>query len=186
MFEKFTASAREVVRGAVACADRTGSGTVGEEELLLALLDREGTPAAGALAALGVTARRAAVTEALAQARRRGDPPSEVSADTVALAGLGIDVEEIVSRVEAEHGVGALARPKARGRFGRRPFSREAKSVLERSLRIALGRGEKHIGDEHLLLALTTGTGVATAVLADHGVTRAEVERVLAEPSRAA
>ncbi|MGI5470842.1 Clp protease N-terminal domain-containing protein [Streptomyces sp. CA-132043] len=183
MFEKFTVSAREVVRGAVACADRTGSGTVGEEELLLALLEREGTPAAGALAALGASARRAAVTEALAQARRRGGLSP---ADTAALAGLGIDVEEIVSRVEAEHGAGALARPRARARFGRRPFSREARSVLERSLRIALGRGEKHIGDEHLLLALTTGTGVATAVLAEHGVTRGEVERVLAERSRAA
>ncbi|MFI9026888.1 Clp protease N-terminal domain-containing protein [Streptomyces sp. NPDC053560] len=183
MFEKFTVSAREVVRGAVACADRTGGGTVGEEELLLALLEREGTPAAGALTALGASARRAAVTEALAQARRRGGLSP---ADTEALAGLGIDVEEIVSRVEAEHGPGALARTTARGRFGRRPFSREAKSVLERSLRIALGRGEKHIGDEHLLLALTTGTGVATAVLAEYGVTRGEVERVLAERSRAA
>ncbi|POX41146.1 peptidase [Streptomyces sp. Ru73] len=183
MFEKFTASAREVVRGAVTHADRTGSGTVGEEELLLALLDREGTPAAGALAALGVPDRRATVTEALDRARRSGGLSP---ADTTALAELGIDVEEIVSRVEAAHGTGALAAQRARGRFGRRPFSREAKGVLERSLRIALGRGEKHIGDEHLLLALTTGAGVATAVLADHGVTRAEVERVLAEQTHAA
>ncbi|MER7400406.1 Clp protease N-terminal domain-containing protein [Streptomyces sp. NPDC000151] len=183
MFEKFTVSAREVVRGAVARTERTGSGTVGEEELLLTLLDREGTVAAGALAALGVPARRAALEEALAQARRRGGLSP---ADTEALAGLGIDVGEIVARVEAEHGVGALAHPRQQGRFGRRPFSREAKGVLERSLRIALGRGEKHIGDEHLLLALTTGTGVATGVLADHGVTHAEVERVLAERARAA
>ncbi|WP_030620928.1 Clp protease N-terminal domain-containing protein [Streptomyces sclerotialus] len=145
MFETFTASAREVVRGAAARADLTGSGTVGEEELLLTLLDQEGTAAAEALAALGVPARRAALEEALAQAE-----------------------------------------PRARGRLGRRPFTREAKGVLERSLRIALGRGEQHIGDEHLLLALTTGAGVATAVLADHGVTRAGVERVLAEPPRAA
>ncbi|MGO4753133.1 peptidase, partial [Streptomyces sp. 2MCAF27] len=57
MFERFTTSARQVVKGAVEYADGmgggAGSGTVGEAELLLALLDRTGTPAADVLAALG-------------------------------------------------------------------------------------------------------------------------------------
>ncbi|MFE7609959.1 Clp protease N-terminal domain-containing protein [Streptomyces celluloflavus] len=179
MFEKFTQDARAVVRGAVAHADRTGAAAAGEPELLLALLDRTDSPAAAALGALGVHERRQSVVDALAAVRRRGGVSS---ADAAALAGLGIDVEEIVARVEREHGVGALAaaEPAGRRKRVRGAFTAEAKSVLERSLRIALGRGDRHIGDEHLLIALTAGTGPAAAVLADHGVTHDAVLRVLA------
>ncbi|MFE1929940.1 Clp protease N-terminal domain-containing protein [Streptomyces sp. NPDC059474] len=252
MFERFTTSAREVVRGAVRHAEDTGAETVGEAELLLALLDRtggdstggnrtggsgadssrtedgggrkedggdrkggarargdrKGSPAAEVLTALGAHGRRASIERALAEVRRRG---GITGADVEALAGLGIDVDEIVARVEEAHGVGALAtagftpdstpesapdsapgptpesatgaasaRAPRRGRRPlRRPFSREAKSVLERSLRIALARGDKYIGDEHLLLALTARPGVAAHVLADHDVTYIQVERAL-------
>lgn len=106
MFEKFTAEARAVVRGAVQQADRTGSGTVGEPELLVALLDRTDSPAAGALAALGVHERRESVADALAAVRRRGGVST---ADAEALAGLGIDIDAVVARVEEAHGEGALA-----------------------------------------------------------------------------
>ncbi|MFJ9405858.1 Clp protease N-terminal domain-containing protein [Streptomyces sp. NPDC101393] len=180
MFEKFTADARAVVTAAATHADRTGSGTVGEPELLLALLDRTDSAAATALGALGIRERRDSVVSALDAARRRGGIST---ADVTALAGLGIDVEEIVARVEQEHGVGALAPggPARRGKKLRRPFTAEAKSVVERSLRIAVGRGDRRIGDEHLLLALTARPGPAATVLADHGVTYAEVVRVLGE-----
>ncbi len=241
MFERFTTSAREVVRGAVRHAEDTGADTVGEAELLLALLDRtggdstggnrtggsgadsnrtedgggrkggararsdrKGSLAAEVLTALGAQGRRASIERALAEVRRRG---GITGADAEALAGLGIDVDEIVARVEEAHGVGALATagftpdsapgstsgptpesapgaaPVRAPRHGRRPlrrpFSREAKSVLERSLRIALARGDKYIGDEHLLLALTARPGVAAHVLADHDVTYIQVERAL-------
>ncbi|ASR00159.1 hypothetical protein CGL27_17240 [Streptomyces sp. 11-1-2] len=159
--------------------------------------DRKGSPAAEVLTALGAHGRRASIERALAEVRRRG---GITGADVEALAGLGIDVDEIVARVEEAHGVGALAtagstpdstpdsapgsasaRAPRRGRRPlRRPFSRETKSVLERSLRIALARGDKHIGDEHLLLALTARPGVAAHVLADHDVTYIQVERALA------
>ncbi|MBU3869867.1 peptidase [Streptomyces sp. 4503] len=154
--------------------------------------DRKGSPAAEVLTALGAHGRRASIERALAEVRRRG---GITGADVEALAGLGIDVDEIVARVEEAHGVGALAtagsttdsapgaasaRAPRRGRRPlRRPFSREAKSVLERSLRIALARGDKYIGDEHLLLALTASPGVAAHVLADHDVTYIQVERAL-------
>jgi ATP-dependent Clp protease ATP-binding subunit ClpA len=59
------------------------------------------------------------------------------------------------------------------------PFSREAKDVLVKSLRIATARRDRRIGDEHILLALTAGPGVVAEVLADHGVTHAGVDRVL-------
>ncbi|SPF05883.1 Clp protease N-terminal domain-containing protein [Streptomyces sp. MA5143a] len=64
-------------------------------------------------------------------------------------------------------------------RSGHRPFTRDAKEVLTRSLRIAQAHSDRHIGDEHMLLALTTRPGVPAEVLADHGVTYESLERVL-------
>ncbi|MFH8348144.1 Clp protease N-terminal domain-containing protein [Streptomyces sp. NPDC018045] len=186
MFERFTVSARNVVRGATAYAVRPGPGTVGEGELLLALLDGQESPGAEALAALGVRERRASVQRSLDEARRRG---GLTATDAEALAGLGIDVTEIVDRVERAHGAGALdaasVPPARRGRSLRGPFSPEAKSVVERSLRVALGRGDKYIGDEHLLLAMVAKPGLAASVLAEHGVTHADVVRVLGERAAA-
>ncbi|MFH9860266.1 Clp protease N-terminal domain-containing protein [Streptomyces sp. NPDC017202] len=189
MFERFTKDAREVVRGAVALCRNAGGGTVGPEHLLLALLDREASRGSFALAALGLPAEgREPVREALDEARRRAGLSR---ADADALAGLGIDVSEIVSRVEEVHGVGAMSgdrrdtgRRTGRSGLGRpgsgRPgFGREAKSVLEESLRIALAHRDRHIGDEHLLLALTARPGPPAEVLADHGVTHVSLTRVL-------
>ncbi|MDT0462647.1 Clp protease N-terminal domain-containing protein [Streptomyces gibsoniae] len=178
MFERFTKDARAVVTGAVGYCERTGEQHVDEAHLLLALLDREGSRASFALASLGLTGRRDAVARDLAEARRRGGLSR---ADADALAGLGIDLTEIVSRIEEAHGEGALAASRRGGvrRTGRRPFTRGAKDLLTRSLRTALAHGDRHIGDEHLLLALTVRPGVASEVLADHGVTYTAVERVL-------
>ncbi|MEV6670050.1 Clp protease N-terminal domain-containing protein [Streptomyces sp. NPDC051162] len=177
MFERFTSSARDVVKGAVGHSERTGAEAVTEEDLLLSLLDSAGTTASSALSALGVDRRR--VERALGEARRHGGISR---ADAEALAGLGIDVAEIVARVEDTHGPGALAtrrRPRRRRPAGHRPFTREAEAVLERSLRAALARDERHIGDEHILLALATGPGVAADVLTECGASRSAVERVL-------
>ncbi|MET9788426.1 Clp protease N-terminal domain-containing protein [Streptomyces canus] len=178
MFERFTKDARAVVMGAVEHAERAGAGSVDTEHLLLALLDREGSRASFALAALGLAERGGAVREALAEARRRAGLSQ---ADAEALAGLGIDVSEIVARVEEVHGVGAMsADRKDKGWWSaRRSFGRGAKEILEKALRIAVARRDRHIGDEHILLALTIRPGVAGEVLADHGVTYESVVRVL-------
>ncbi|MFF3058832.1 Clp protease N-terminal domain-containing protein [Streptomyces sp. NPDC057909] len=179
MFERFTADARAVVTGAVDQARRAGSRSVTEEHMLLALLDRPGGGRASfAATALGLTGRRASVEAALADAARRG---GLTKADTDALAGIGIDVTEIVARIEGAHGEGALAgdRKDRRGRSGRPPFSRGAKTVLEKSLRIALGRGDRFIGQEHILLAFTVIPGVVADVLAEHGATYGTVTRAL-------
>ncbi|WP_199551248.1 Clp protease N-terminal domain-containing protein [Streptomyces sp. N35] len=179
MFERFTEGARGVVEGAVAHAERGGAAEVEPGHLLLALLDARGTKGAFALSALGV--RPEAVVSGLEEARRRGGVSA---ADAEALAGLGIDVGAIVSRVEEAHGEGALAHGRPRGRrlwagSGHRPFTREAKSVLEQSLRVALARKEKSIGDEHLLLAMAARPGVVRDVLTGCGVTFDALERVL-------
>ncbi|MFF8098313.1 Clp protease N-terminal domain-containing protein [Streptomyces sp. NPDC014986] len=178
MFERFTKDARAVVKGAVEQAEGMGAGRVGAEHLLLALLDREAGRASFALAALGLGGRRDAVRAALGRARRRG---GLTQAETDALAGLGIDVPGIVARVEEVHGAGALSGDRRGGgrRSGHRPFEREAKDLLTGALRAATARRDRHIGDEHILLALTARPGVPAEVLADHGVTYESVTRVL-------
>ncbi|MET8077103.1 Clp protease N-terminal domain-containing protein [Streptomyces sp. NPDC005303] len=178
MFERFTKDARAVVVGAVEHAERAGAGPVDAEHLLLALLDREAGRASFALAALGLAEHGNAVREALGEARRRAGLSQ---ADAEALAGLGIDVSEIVARVEEVHGVGAMSgdRKDKGARSGRRSFGQGAKEILEKALRIAVARRDRHIGDEHILLALTVRPGVSAEVLADHGVTHESVVRVL-------
>ncbi|MFD0123461.1 Clp protease N-terminal domain-containing protein [Streptomyces virginiae] len=189
MFERFTRDARSTVTGAVTEARRSGAATVTEEHLLLSLL------ALGSLDPLGVD--HAAVTADLTAARRRGGMSR---ADEEALAGLGIDLTEIVSRIEETHGEGVLATPAPRSRtlgaslrsaLGRAdtddrtgsyhvPFTEGSKKVLEQSLRIALGRKDNHIGTLHLLLALLSRPGTVAEVLSDHGVTYATAETTLA------
>lgn len=184
MFERFTKDARAVVKGAVEHCEEVGAGTVDAEHLLRALLERGAGRGSFALAALGLDERRDSVARALDEARRRAGLSQ---ADADALAGLGIDVTEIVSRVEEAHGVGAMSgdredrrRDREKGWWGgHRPLSREAKDVLEKSLRIAVARRERTIGDEHILLALTARPGVPAEVLADHGVTYESVTRVI-------
>ncbi|WP_217239410.1 Clp protease N-terminal domain-containing protein [Streptomyces sp. AC555_RSS877] len=178
MLERFTKDARDVVRGAVEHAEGAGVGSVGAEHVLLALLDREASRASFGLAALGLAERKESVRRALTEARRRA---GLTQAETDALAGLGIDVSEIVARVEEVHGVGAMSGDrKDKGWWsGRRTFGRDAKEVLERSLRIAVARRDRHVGDEHILLALTARPGVPAEVLADHGVTYEALTRVL-------
>ncbi|WP_406378604.1 Clp protease N-terminal domain-containing protein [Streptomyces sp. NBC_00197] len=179
MFERFTKDARAVVTGAVSHSERVGAATVEEEHLLLALLDREGSRGSFALGSLRSAGPRESLERDLAEARRRGGLSRS---DADALSGLGIDLSEIVDRIEEAHGEGALESGKRsdRGRrTGRRPFGRSAKETLTRSLRVAVARRDRHIGDEHLLLAITLQGGVAGEVLADHGITYGSVTRVL-------
>ncbi len=53
-------------------------------------------------------------------------------------------------------------------------FGNSAKLVLERSLKVALARGEKHIGAEHITLAaLQPAVGTVPRALEGAGVDRA-------------
>ncbi|MEU6806747.1 Clp protease N-terminal domain-containing protein [Streptomyces neyagawaensis] len=112
---------------------------------------------------------------ALEPGRRRGDSGADGEA-----GGAGDDDgsggERFGRRGGGRGGGGRSGRAR---RSGHRPFTRDAKDVLTRSLRVAQSHSDRHIGDEHLLLALTTRPGVPAEVLADHGVTYASLERVL-------
>lgn len=66
------------------------------------------------------------------------------------------------------------------------PFTRNAKKVLELTLRAALRLGNEHVGTEHLLLGLQAQQeGIAAQALADAGLdpatVQAEVVRLVAE-----
>jgi ATP-dependent Clp protease ATP-binding subunit ClpA len=206
MLERFTKDAREVVRGAVERAVRSGATSVEPGHVLLALLDRESGRASFALTALGARERRDSIEQALRAAHRHAGLSQ---ADAEALAGLGIDLVEIISRIEQVHGAGAMAegtqafessdeepddggrKKRGRGRMtrrrlsGHRPLTPDARDILINALRMATGHHDRHIGDEHLLLALLARPGIPTEVLAEHGVTYGSVERVLYGPGSA-
>lgn len=152
MFERFSESARQVVRAAGQSAQELGAEEVGTEYLLLALAaDRTG-PAGRALRGLGIDAAE------LHEELRRGPRGTEPDAD--ALAVLGIDLDEVRRRVEAAFGPGALdrGRPARHGRRGTAlPFAPASKKSLELALRQALRLGDSYIGTQHVLLGLLQG-----------------------------
>ncbi|UJW33813.1 ATPase [Saccharothrix sp. AJ9571] len=176
MFERFTADARATVVSAQEAAREAGAGEVGAEHLLIALRDSAGGPARELLDAR--LPDQAGLIAQFEEIRRRGGLSD---ADTEALEQLGIDVFKIIDAVERSHGEFALAGrgSRRRGRFGHVPFSKSAKSALERSLREALEIGDRYIGVEHLLLALTVEPGPAADQLVAYGVDHATVRMAL-------
>jgi ATP-dependent Clp protease ATP-binding subunit ClpA len=149
MFERFTKDAREAVVRAQEEARATCAGHIGTEHLLLAVATGTGH-AASALAQHGATVERL-----------RDELPGE-RLDGEALATLGIDLDEIRRRVEASFGPGALDRGRP-SRGGHMPLTPESKKALELALREAVRLGDRHIGEEHLLLGLLRDDGTAAA-----------------------
>jgi ATP-dependent Clp protease ATP-binding subunit ClpA len=162
MFERFTREARAVVVDAQLKAGEAGSERIDPLHLLAGLGRNSG---GGVLAGLGVSP--AELTAEIERVRRRGGMSDS---DVEALAGFGIDVQQIVDRVEQTHGPRALVGGRRPGRRGHIPFTAEAKKTLELSLREALGLGDKFIGEEHLLLALASVPGPAADVLAQRDI----------------
>lgn len=146
MFERFTRQARNVVEGALRVAEDEDAEELLPGHLLGALLV-EGNRAQQVLAGLGATPDR--VRAELEQRRSRyaaglGDEAAE------ALATIGIDLEEVLRRVEPDDR--AVGR-----RRKRRRFSQASKKALELSLREAIDLGHHHIGAEHILLGIVRG-----------------------------
>ena len=176
MFERFTRAARAIVVDAHGRAHDEEASEVREEHLLAALL---AAPTTGPLLErLGVTAGTdAPVLEAIREARRRGGL-SDLDAE--ALAGLGIDLGTVVSRVEAELGAGALVDVCVRdGRPLRLLLSPGSKLVLREALRQAVARGDRELREEHLLLGQLARPGLIRDALGSRGVTTATVLALL-------
>lgn len=190
MFERFTKPARNAVVQAEQEARELRHGWIGTEHLLLALLRDHNAPGVSTLIRLGVEpdACRDAVTAIV------GRPDAQFAEDDAeALREFGIDLGEVRRRAERAFGKGALDTPAAggdpegSGRFRRRrrlgprdrgpghiPFAHRAKKALELALREAIARKDKHIGTEHLVLAL---------LRSDDKITTAVFERIRLDPS---
>jgi ATP-dependent Clp protease ATP-binding subunit ClpA len=166
MFERFTQEARQVVVSSQDEARRLHHNFIGTEHLLLGLLDQAGSPTAAVFARHGLTRG-----DALAVLQRFA---GHEQFDAAALGTVGIDLDAVRDRVEATFGPGALDAPspdKGREVKGHIPFTRQAKKVLELSLREAVALQSGGIADGHIALGLLrNGEGVAMKILADRGV----------------
>lgn len=179
MFERFTDSARQIVRRGQESARELRQPRIGTEHILLALLELDQADAASdALHSLGVD------TETVrAEIARRGRRTGLSEADSAALREIGIDLAMVRAKLEETFGPGALDAPPAEG--GRpggpgkfRPFAKEAKKTLELALREALRLKHRHIAPAHILLGmLRANQGMAVSILADAGVDLDELRR---------
>lgn len=151
MFEKFTASAKDVVVAAQVICRQRRDPEITARHLALALLRQPGLTEV--LAEHGVTA--AAL-----------DPFEEATtADAEALRSLGIDLDAVRRAAEASFGPGAMDglrsagrrrgwRRRGSGSAGHVPFGAGARSTLELSLRESIRLKSGDIRPEHLALGL--------------------------------
>ena len=180
MFDRFTQSAQSVVVGAQEQARRLRHPYIGTEHLLLALLEPAAGVAAGVLRDAGVDAER---VQQEVQRRVGSVPPALTDDDAAALRTIGIDLDEVLARLEQTLGPDPLtpigSDPPRRAWWRRRRpgsarslrFGPRSKKVVELALRESLALRHKHIGAEHILLALLReGDGLAAQILTDLGL----------------
>jgi ATP-dependent Clp protease ATP-binding subunit ClpA len=176
MFNQFARAARLAVLEAVREAEAGRASSVTDEHLLLALVNQEATTSSDWLRTAGVTASK--VDAAFREAERKAGLTDADAARL--LAELGIDLDEVVGRVEQALGENVLAGP-AGPRRNRVPFAPSAKDVLRGALDQARSLRQKALRDEHLLLALAADDGVAGQLLAAHGLGYLDVRARLAK-----
>jgi ATP-dependent Clp protease ATP-binding subunit ClpA len=147
MFERFTRPARRVVEQAALVARDATAAETRPEHLLAALLADEQCLATRVLAGLG--AAPADLRAELDRLRMQYVDGLDAD-DAAALQAIGIDLDEVVRRIDRNLG-GALpaSRPPRVGRG--------SKKALELALRGASALRHNYIGTEHLLLGLVRG-----------------------------
>ena len=176
MFERFTKPARELVERATEIATESRASQTRPEHLFAALLWDEQCLAVRVLVAQGGATER--LHEELDRRRARyvdglGDE------DAAALASIGIDLEEVVRRIDD----GDLGK-----RRRRRPrFSRASKKVLELALREAIAMKHNYIGTEHILLGMVReGDVIVRDTLRDAGADTTNLRQAVQEAVRRA
>ena len=147
MFERFTKPARAAVEQASVLARDARAGETRPEHLLAALLADQSCLATRVLAGLG--APTADLRAQLDRLRLQYVDGLDAD-DAAALQSIGIDLDEVVRRIDRNLG-GALPSK----RFPR--FGRGSKKALELALREAIALRHNYIGTEHLLLGLVRG-----------------------------
>jgi ATP-dependent Clp protease ATP-binding subunit ClpA len=181
MLTRFTPGVRSVVGRAYEYALRDRSQEIGEDHLLEGLLDDE--EGGVLLEAVAGDAERAQIAAEIEQARRTG---GLTATETDALAGLGIDVDAVVGRIEELLGAGALADS------GTRPPSRWQRPMMSGTVLRALEEAERQVGMagghslgvEHMALGLVSTPSVLSESLARRGVTVATVRASVAVAGR--
>ncbi len=95
--------------------------------------------------------------------------PDSVAAKVLTTAGVSRD--DVIAAIEARV---------ARGHQGLGGFTPRAWVAVENAARIATGHGHGYVGTEHVLLSLVSGVGgLADEILADRGVSAAELSRLV-------
>jgi ATP-dependent Clp protease ATP-binding subunit ClpA len=177
MFERFTKPARSAVELAVAGARERGAHETRPEHLLRALLDDEASLACRVLSLVGAPPAR--VREVLDRTSARYVDGLDAD-DAEALRTIGIDLDEVVRRIDRNPAGAAAGR-------GRPRFARSSKKVLELALREAVSLRHNHIGTEHLLLGLVRGGDrVVLDSLRSSGVERDSLRTAVADAVRKA
>lgn len=184
MFERFTREARDAVVSAQAAAVHLGNDHIGTEHLVLALTRAPvDTPALDVLESFGITAA------GCEQQLRRITGGGGLDGD--AMRAVGIDLDEITRRTEAQFGPGALAADEGTGRRRRRrsqrrhlPFSAEAKRALELALREAISLQDMEISSIHVLLGVLRAGGLGLRVLEAQGASAGRIRAAVHEQLR--
>ena len=179
MFERFTRHARLVVVGAQQVAAERHAPHVRPAHLLESLASHDQTLAMQVLAGLGAPA-----DEVRRVVRGLNEQYSDGldAEDAEALKLLGIDLHEVIRRIDGDldDGRGLLPR-------GHKRFAKESKKVLELSLRESLRLGDRFIGTEHVLFGiLRQGDATAVELLEAFDLTVEDVRRAVAEADRRA
>lgn len=166
MFERFTATARLSVIAAQELAREMGASHIRVEHVLLAVLEEADD---------ALTARLESVTVSAESIRTALRAHAEFgSEDAKALESIGIDLDAVLTHLDATVGAEALDRTGDRGRR-HLPFDKAAKNALKSALKEAAAHRDREIGNEHVLLgALEQGASTIRSLLPE-GVT---VDRV--------
>jgi ATP-dependent Clp protease ATP-binding subunit ClpA len=160
MFERFSKSAKTAIVIAQEDARELRSPNIEIEHVLLGLLSQSEPELKTLLSDAGITYE--SVLKKLGQ-QGKSEPLGEEDAE--ALRSIGIDLDAVRESLEATFGEDALERAvpeERRGPFGwgrgggsgHIPFTRDAKKMIELSLREALARKDKTIESAHLLLGI--------------------------------
>ena len=171
---KFTPSATAVIVDAVHRARAEEAKQLSEEHLFAALLaNPDSRSLLGQLDGPGAEAVWAEVREA----RRLGGITAN---ERAALAELGIDLDEVVARVEAQLGAGALDGTRAPARRGwRLSMSPGAKALLNAAGQQKTARGDRGLSAQHLLLGLLVRPGPFADALRTRSITAASVRQAM-------
>jgi len=179
MLERFTRNARAVVVGAQQSALQSSAAEVRPGHLLESLVSTDSVLAMRVLAGLGAPGDQVRrVVRGLV-----GQYSDGLDADDAeALRLLGIDLDDVLNRIDRDLHDGQGPIPK-----GHKRFARQSKKVLELSLREAVRLGDGFIGTEHLLLGLLrTGDHTLLQTLAAFDLDPDDVRRAVDEADRRA